>query len=374
VSLQQSLMFLPPSLNRDLGLYLQDDRSLSVPSSTPLVTTARADSIREYLTGATADGLLQDQPNLSTGNYRSAMEAFVYGIFIGVPYLQGAVIEAASAGNTPGTGVLSSPDGLSLQWYPPGSAVPGPLCSFANAIGSQIVEGPNPSQFLRVFGNLPFATNGSPITLTVLLNNVFGFPNVPDALATSGESQYRATILVNQSQSDVTFYSRWLALFGTPQISNVAFLSASGAGIIQTTGVFTDWPTSGWCKITRSNGFPRESVYYTSRTSQTLTVPAAGRGQFGSTIQSGNITDFLYPIPGIAIGWDPTRAQPVGSAIQGAPPTGVIWNQGISQATGIQVPILHPGQQIGFWMWRQIPPGAICCPNVFNEINTSFYA
>jgi hypothetical protein len=131
--------------------------------------------------------------------------------------------------------------------------------------------------------------------------------------------------------------------------------------------------------VQTSGGSPREVVYYSARTSNTLTVPGAGRGAFTLPAQAGNLTDVVYPVPGVVLGLEPGGVQASGSAIQtvanqNTPPTGVTWNYGLTAPTGLQIGTLLPNQQQGIWMWRQTPLGIISTPFALNQFLDSFSA
>lgn len=341
----------------------------------------RADSLCEYLTGASSDGEEQANPAASFGNYRSSVEALTHGMYIKSP-IQGVRIVAASGFNDIGIGTLYAPDEFSLRWQEPGASMPGEVVSFTpDATTTMLVEGFDPSAFLRIRGTPPFVLEQSLVELSELVEGAFAFNKVTNAEASAGSTCYRATILRNDSDSDILAIARWIDELATSQISSANQLSGSGSGQISTSGSFNYWPTSGWCQVRQSDGTLREVVYYTSRTSYTLTVPSAGRGLLGTSATAGANTDTVHSVPGIAIGFDPAGVQNFGAAIttianENAAPAGVTWNLGISQGgtntTGLTLVRLRPGFQIGFWLRRHIPAGAVFMPNVHNRLRTTF--
>jgi len=160
------------------------------------------------------------------------------------------------------------------------------------------------------------------------------------------------------------------------QASFGGFLPASGTGTIITTGSFASWPSRGYCNIQTSGGTLREIVYYSIRTDTSLSVPAAGRGLLGTTASAGAFTDIINAVPGIAIGLDVNGIQASGSPIATIPhdttaPAGVTWFAGITGPTGAIIGTLYPNQQIGIWMMRQVPAGAVCIPSNINWLRTS---
>ncbi len=332
----------------------------------PAVKT-RADSIREYLTGGLYDGFKQIDPLLSLGGYRSSIQCGGQSIIINSP-IKGVVIEFAADANAAGTGLLSSVDDKTLTWQPLGSVGPGSEVVFDIPQRVMIVEAPtNFEQFLRIRGKTPFSIAESQITLTPQFDNVFGFGDVLDAEATSGGNYYRATIVRNENSRNVTDFTRWIATLGTSQVSNVAQLGPSGSGTIATSGSFSTWPKTGWCRIVDNVGTLREIVYYSQRTTTVLTIPTTGRDRLGTSGNTGQVDDVLYSVPGIAIALDAAGVQPFGNSMellanQNTAPTGVTWNTAITSVDGLQIGTMVPGQQYGIWIWREIPTGANYSP------------
>lgn len=332
----------------------------------------RADSLREYLTGASGDGVAQSDPSLSLGNFRSSIEAVSLGIAV-YNSIAGVRVLYAGGKNSSGRNAFTAIDSNNLVWQG-GEPVTWP----DNANLTQIVEASSdPGSYLRVNATAPFTPGQSTVQLSQLYNNIFGFDPVVVADALTGLSNYRATMIRNESSYSVTLFQRCIVQLGTHQVSNSAQLGGSGAGVITTTGSFADWPSVGFCQVRSSIGVLKECVYYSSRTNATLTVPATGRQMLGTTNTAGANTDLVYAVPGVAIGIDPAGVQASGSSIQmianqTAPPIGVIWNLGITLATGLQVPILNPNTEIGIWVWRQMPAGAIATPSAAVRYTDSF--
>lgn len=337
------------------------------------------DSIREYLTGAVSDGGAQDLPRLSIGNFRSSSEAASLAIHL-ANALDGVVIQYASGANPVGIGVLLASGPNQLQWQTGLDTFPGPAEVFPFGSSSvRILEASNPNRFLRVLGTPPFNADAALVSLTILLGNVFGFDIVPDASATAGTTQYRATVIRNETQADVSLFKRWILELAASVVSNQGQLGASGSGTLKTSGDFSNWPTTGWCRVETSGGTLREVVYYSSRTQYTLTVPVTGRARLGTVAAAGASNDVLRSVPGLAIGFDAAGVQSFGTGItvianDTAAPAGVTWSTEVSKGTGLSLPRIAPNKQIGFWMKREILVGAIYSPNVYNELQTDFIA
>lgn len=336
-----------------------------------------ADILREWLTGAASDGAAQTSPNLSFGNYRSATEVGTLGIYI-VNAIPNVYVLFAGGANPLGTGQLIALDSQTLVWQPASYLGPGPAMVFSGSNDVEIVEAfGNPAAYLRVQATPPFTPTTSFITLSVEYNNLYAMDDVSIADATAGISEYRAGMLRNEGTASIGSLQRYLALLGTPQLSNTTQLGASGSGTLVTTGSFADWPLAGWCRIQTSGGAWRETVYYTSRTGTVLTVLAAGRALFGTSAAAGASTDTLQPIPGFAIAIDTAGVQASGSAIQTiangtTAPTSVTWNQGVSPSTGLQIGSLGTSKEVGIWYWRQLPAGAIATPQALGSFMDQF--
>lgn len=338
---------------------------------------SRADSLREYLTGALADGGSQSSNILSLGNYRSSTEVMSYGITITNP-LSSISVDFASGGCASGTGTLIAADTDHVTWQDSlGSA--GDLLYLPGIGSTGIVEtAGNASSFLRVTRTSANSITGNAsITLKSRRNNLFGLDSITSDMASAGISEYVATIIRNESLNPVQNLKRWISLLGATQVCSTG-LGGSGSGTIVTNGTFVSWPNSGYCRIS-SGGSLKEIVYYTSRTSNTLTVILNGRGMLNTTLIAGSGNDQLDAVPGIAIGIDNSGVQAFGSPIQTIgtiinAPTGITWGYVITQLSGINFGNLNPNQQIGFWMWRQIPVGAIATPFVLDAMGESFDA
>jgi hypothetical protein len=340
----------------------------------------RGDSLYEFLSGSLVDGGPQANPNLSLGGYRSSTEAVSLGVSIANP-IPNAVILYACGGNPQGPGQLVALDGYNLTWQPSGASSPGDPVTFAGTNDIQVVEASNaPGQYLRIQAPGPFTPGTSTITLSYLFNNLFGLDNITIAVAASGGNEYRASIVRNQAINAVSGFQRCVALQGTPQVPNLAQLSGTVvAGTLSTTGSFVDWPSQGWCQVQSSGGTLKEVVYYQSRSSTMLNVPGPGRAQLGTSATAGSASDNIYPVPGCVLGLDPSGVRAFGSGIQSVAtantaPSGVVWNYGVTPATGILVPLIGVNQQIGIWVWRQTPAGMKSTPQILNQYFDEFGA
>jgi hypothetical protein len=236
-----------------------------------------------------------------------------------------------------------------------------------------------PGAFIRVERTSAASLSGTAtLTLSQQLNNVFAFDDVTSSEAAAGDAEYRATMVVNESTASIAAFKRWVGTLGTSQISDDTQLGASGAGTITTTGSLADWPESGWCHI-KNGSATREIVYYSERTSTTLTVPATGRECLGTTAAAGSATDTIHPVPGIALAIDTDGVTSGGAAIQtiadeDTAPTSVTWNTGITEDTGLDIGDMDSDEQVGIWIWREIPEDAVATTDATVIIQDSFDA
>jgi len=340
-----------------------------------------ADSIRMYLTGAASDGAAQADSDLSLGKYRSSSEVTHLGATVTNP-IANVTVAFASGSNGPGAGTLTASGVNELKWTPPGGTI-GAGVTIANG-ETKILEGGGGEtwKFIRVSRtSVDDLAGTATVTLAETFNNVIGFDNVSSAEQAAGDVEYRCFCLKNESASEAKNIVAWIGQLGTQRVSGTAQLGAAGAGTITiAAGDFSDWPSSGFCRIETSAGVLREIVYYSSRTSTSLTVPAAGREQLGTSAAAGAATDKIYAIPGIRIGLDAPDAQPDGTFVdntgagEGAAPGGVTFSSAITQATGIAVGDLAAGYIYGIWIERTVVAGATAEAANLKKIELGFDA
>lgn len=339
----------------------------------------RGDTVREYLSGAASDGGIQTSPALSLGGRRSSTEVVSLGMVI-TNAIPNVTISHASGANPIGAGLLTAIDDNNLRWKPFGDADYGPPARFDGVDQDGVVEANGtPGRFLRVTATTPLNHVTSTVTLSYIENTLYGFPDVSIDEAAAGVNHYRASIVKNVGSTAISGYNKYLATLGTPATSSAGSLPASGEGTITTGTNFDSWPSSGWCQVRSSVGVLKEIVYYSSRTSTALTVPADGRSLLGTSATAGATNDVVYPVPGIAIGLDPagvlTGSAPIQTvASPTAAPVGVTWVTGIDASGGLSVGTLQPNEQVGVWLWRQIPPGTAATPTMLNKVWDTFNA
>ena len=340
-----------------------------------------ADSIRMYLTGAASDGAAQADSDLSLGKHRSSTEVTHVGDTVTNP-IANVTVAFVSGSNGTGAGTLTASGADELKWTPPGGTI-GAGVTILNS-ETKVLEGGGGEtwKFIRVTRTTADALAGAAtLTLAETFNNVIGFDNVSAAEQAAGDVEYRCFCLKNGSASEVKNVAAWIGQLGTQRVSATAQLGAAGAGTITVAaGTFSDWPSSGFCRINTSADALREIVYYSSRTSTSLTVPAAGRGLLGTAAAAGAATDKIYAVPGIRIGLDAPDAQPDGEFVdntaagEGTAPAGVTFDTPITQAAGISVGDLSAGYIYGIWIERTVVAGATAEAANLKKIELGFDA
>lgn len=336
-----------------------------------------ADSLRLYLTGASSDGGAQTDPDASLGNYRSSTLCTFLAQSITNP-ITNVTVDFVAGGNGTGAGSLTAVTVDSLAWTPPGGSQ-GAAVSIANG-ETKILEGSGDTgAFIRVSRTSADDLSGTAtVTLSDEYNDVVGFDNVSSSEASSGDVEYRALMFKNDASSEVKNLKVYLGQLGTQRVSGSAQLGASGAGTITvSSGNFDDWPDSGFCRVEDSGGTLQEIVYYTSRTSTSLTVPAAGRGQLGTSATAGTATDKIYAVPGIRIAKETPSSSQItdntGSG-EGTQPSGLTWSTGITAAGGVDIGNLAAAALYGLWIERTVVASSTAEASVVNKIHWAFDA
>ena len=319
-----------------------------------------ADSMRVYLTGATSHGAAQLNPDASLGLYRSCRMVEQLA-FRRVNPISGITVEFVAGANGTGTGALTAIAASSIQWTPPGGS-PGDAVTIANG-ETKILEGSDADQYIRVTRTSATALGGneSIITFEVLHNAIAG-DEVGDTEATAGSANHRAVAVANvRSSGDLTSVSAWLEPLGTEAVSSGAQLGLSGAGTITfAANALDDWPAHGFARIRETGGTFRETIYYTSRTDNDLTVPAAGRELIG-TAAAGAGTDIVTPVAGFALFAETPTANALddSTADESTGPTSPTWNGGYDAASGVSLGTIAADAFVGLWIKQLVPAGMV---------------
>lgn len=347
----------------------------------PWTNLLGADGIRVYLTGATSDGGSQADPDDSLGDYRSSTEADRVGRLLVSPVNGIQVVQASRWNGALGVvGSLFTVTSSRIRYAAPGSTTAGPSTRILPGETKTLYDASDRSKWVRIYrtDSTPLAGSGN-IEFVDQYNNVFGMLDAANAESTGGGDRYRAVMLRHDDVIEITALKIWIEPlpFGSTAVSSAAQLPGSGAGSITgATGAFCGWPARGWARIETSGGTLREIVYYSSRTDESLTVPALGRGRMGSSAAAGGATDNCYPVPGIRIADEsanPLVDGPIQTiADEETAPTGVTWSTARTAATGLQIGTLRKREQVGLWIHRELPAGISATPSAWNYVRLSF--
>ena len=328
-----------------------------------------------YLTGAGNDGGDQADPDASLGKYRSSSEASQLGYEIVNP-ISNITIDFVAGKNGVGDGVLTASGVNELKWTPP-DGTQGAAVTIVNGETKILEAGDGEEEkYIRVTRTSAVDLSGTAtVTITEQYNNLVGMDNVNSAEAEAGDTEYRCLCLKDESSVSIENLKVWLALLGTARAVDAAGYAASGAITITCkTDDYSDWPDSGYA-FNKTTG---EVMYYTSRTSDKLTIPAAGRDIWSDVAggAAGSENDVIQPIPGIRIAKEAPDSQPDGKftdktgAGEGSKPTGVtfVHPTAVGDADVIDIGTLAVGYIYGIWTERKIIPGATAEITVENHI------
>jgi len=337
----------------------------------------RADSLGVFLSGASINGGAQADPDLSFGNYRSSTRAELIGFLVGAS-IPGIKIERLSPTNGFGTGIIEAMGADKLRWTPPNGIVAGVPITIPNG-ATRVLEGgdADPRKFIVVTRDSAASLLGRTVVKVVpVYNNAIGMSNVSDSERSAGETKIRCVVFrCLHAQYAVRNLRIFLSTFGSQVLSDTGQLGASGAGTIETSSLFTGWPTVGYCRIEQSTGSLREIVYYSKRTDTVLTVPAAGRGLLSTTPAAGAATDKIYAVPGMKFSLeDPVSEQftQISNENDTSPLSGFSWSTGISRDTGQARAGLDKDEMVAVWTWLHVPAGAKASPCMYNGLCYEF--
>ncbi|MDD5327410.1 MAG: hypothetical protein PHY02_06300 [Phycisphaerae bacterium] len=331
-----------------------------------------ADALGLFLTGATSDGGSQPDPNLSLGNFRSSIREDQIGFFLNRS-IPGIIIERISGANGGGLGLLETAGGGSCRWTAPDDT-PGVAVTIADGETKMLQSGGDAAKYIVISRNTTASLIGSAtVNMVSVFNNAVGFANVPSGEAAS---RLRCIAFKNVNAADgITNLKVWLGTLGTQQVSDSGQLGASGAGTIETSGTFTDWPATGFCRITTAADSLREIVYYSSRTNTVLTVPAAGRGLLDSIAAAGAADDKLDAVPGVKIAAEAPSSDHFSmpeNEYDTDEVSGLSWSTGITAAGGLDVGSLVAGEMVGIWFQMEVVEGRTASPLMEDILEWSF--
>jgi hypothetical protein len=165
---------------------------------------------------------------------------------------------------------------------------------------------------------------------------------------------------------------------GNVRTSDLGQLASTGSGIIRSSASLGDWPRSGFCHVRDAAGATREVVYYSARTDDILSILSQSRALLGTSASAGSSTDTIEPVPGLRFAIESPATQPDGLfqtiPSQTVAPSSVAWSLASGETNARAVGDLQPGEMMGLWLHRHIPPGAVAAPDVMQKIFRRFDA
>ena len=303
------------------------------------------------MSGAASDGAAQPDPDLCLGGYRAGDQASGLGFHL--PAIsRGVRVEYVAPENGAGDGSLSVDDGAA-SWTPPGGTR-GERVAFPDAATVLVSGDDEPGKFVLVSRTRADSPDGgAPLTLVERIGAMWD--DVTHAERLAGHTDYRCVFFRVGPAGSVRNLHVFLGLLGTARALSAAGYAASGAVTITPKADVRDWPASGFVK----NVDTGEVLYYSSRSDDEASVPAAGRDVWGDGAAAGTEDDTLEPVPGLRLALEAPSAQPSGFvqtiADEDTAPTGRTWKHGTSaaDADALEVPALSAGQIYGLWMARR---------------------
>lgn len=270
------------------------------------------------------------------------------------------VVAQVSGNQATSSGLISATGANTLTYTAPGDTV-GEAVTIAQG-ESKVLESADTTQWVRVYREMDGEDLDGYITLGLMpvYNGFFSLRDITQAEQAAGVTIYRAGFLANYSTASMDNLKVYLSTLGTQAVSDTAQLGASGSGTITTTDTFEDWPESGWCRIVDNGGTLREIIYYTSRSTTSLTVPAVGRAMLGTSAAAGAATDTLDAVPGMAVGYETPSGNGSIQIITSdtTPPSGITWSTAIDATNAIDLTLLFRNKVHGLWIKMEIPAGA----------------
>lgn len=330
------------------------------------------DSIRWKHTGAGSHNDAQTDPDLSLGNHLSSSEATSIASSVASDTLDadGVTVARISASNGDGSGVLTCTASNTYTWTAPGGSA-GPAVVSAAGVDVVCEDGSDPNKFIvfQTDAPGPNTTGALTLTLTIKQATVFGFDAVPSSEQATGKSEYRTVGFEVMNPNGITVCKVKVDKLGTQAVTSVAQLGASGSGTIQgAANAFTDWPTTGWAVVKTNAPAVKEIVYYSSRTSDTLTIDTSGRALYGSSATAGVGTDTVDAVSGCAVAIDAPASQNAGafaisSGENSAPSPAQTFSFPLETSEFLSIGDLTVNQIYAIHLWREVPAGATAAIN-----------
>lgn len=320
-----------------------------------------ADAVRFYLTGASRDKGDQVDPDLALGGFASCTPAESLG-HRPVLAIRGMRIIDIAGQNGIGEGRLAAVSASELTWTPPGGTTGSKTTILAGE--TQVIPGNDTDKYITVRRSLTSGALAGVETVEIsdIVHNSIAIDEVTSAEAAAGDINYHG--LMARAAEAITGLIAWTRPLRTAGVvADTAQLGASGAGTIEgPAGSFKGWPNTGGVYIEDSGLTISEVAYYSSRTDDVLTVPAAGRALLGTSATAGAATDIAFSTALVRLG----KETPSSSAIQtiandGTEPTSpaVTWVANIRSADAVSIGALAVDGLYGLWIERNITVGHI---------------
>jgi len=328
------------------------------------------DGLHTFNSGAASHAAAQTDPTLSLGGFRSSTFLVSVKPTLATPSLGSCpiTIQRIDGSNALGSGTLAAPTVDTVTWAAPGGST-GPAVTILDGETKMLIDGTNPFHVIVITRDAATDMTSS-VNVTVVQEdaNAF-FADVADAERTAGSVKHRAHCILNVSGASQTGIQVKLKILGTKRTTNVGQLGASGAGTVSSSvGNFSDWPAVGYGMIKESDGTVREWIYYSSRTDDDLTVPAAGRGLGETTAAAGTATDTIDAVGAFELSIEAPASQPSGTfntvADEDAAPAGASWSSPLTDTEALSIGTLADGEQYMIRLRREIVAGAT---NVLDE-------
>ena len=301
----------------------------------------------------------------SRGGIRADLEINPLEAFVNTP-IGPVIIQHVTPNNGEGTGTIEATSTTALAYTAPSDTAGSGTTVAANT--SVLLESGTAAKGVRVYRDSAYSADdlGGDMTLDLYyqMNNAIAGADADE----NGGDYYSCFYIYNHSDADITSITLTPAELGTAVTTDSAQLGASGSGTITTTGSLVDWPDSGWAHIRTSGAATRELIYYTSRTSTSLTVPAAGRELLGTTAAAGASDDTATPVAPIRLWAEDPGADGVVQEIADntTAPAGPSWS--FSDAVGT----LEPGEERAVWIHRDVPAGATVNTEQLSGVKCAF--
>jgi len=243
-----------------------------------------------------------------------------------------------------------------FSWRAPGSIIAGPaqevpwVTSDSRAIIST-PDGEDAGKYLQIRVRKSALPSTGEWAIRLRHRRNVLFDDLQPSEATSGLTDYRCVILQNLGDLDLTSLTAWIdARIDPTEVSSVSGYSVSGAITLNVDSAL-GFPSSGLLK----NETRGEIMVYTSRTSTSFTVPAAGRAVLGSSVTGGQHEDVISCYTPISLATEDGYPASV-AASREVGPSGLSWTRP-TEGSPLALSIFEADQIGVLWIRRMIPEG-----------------